>query len=213
MMREFGPVSGFGVRGQDTVPASQIKTESEDETMLSSATRIPLLVAAIALAACDGSAAPTAVPNSRAEQPVGALSNVGGSERIVEESLYDMSGSSYAIECQDGQLTELVALQGRIFERWTLLYNASGGIHLGYHTMPVGLVGVGTESGEEYRVKEQEHGSFRQTLMGATGSYRQSLRLQSRTSARSFEMVVRGHYTVNANGEIAVVREKPVVAC
>lgn len=181
--------------------------------MLSSAPRIPLLVAAIALAACDSSASPTAVPNSRAEQPMGALSSVGGAERIVEESLYDMSGSNYAIECQDGQLTELVALQGQIFERWTLLYNASGGIHLGYHTMPVGLVGVGTESGEEYRVKEQEHGSFRQTLMGATGSYRQSLRLESRTSARSFTMVVRGHYTVNANGEIAVEREKPVVAC
>ena len=142
-----------------------------------------------------------------------ALSSVGGAERVVEESLYDMSGSSYAIECQDGQLTELVALQGQIFERWTLLYNASGGILLGYHTMPVGLAGVGTESGEEYRVKEQEHGSFSLTLMGATGSYRQSLRLQSRTSARSFEMVVRGHYTVNANGDLTVEREKPVVAC
>ena len=77
----------------------------------------------------------------------------------------------------------------------------------------VGLAGVGTESGEEYRVKEQEHGSFRQTLMGATGSYRQLVRLQSRTSARSFEMVVRGHYTVNANGDLTVEREKPVVAC
>ena len=181
--------------------------------MLSSAHRIPLFVAVIALAACDSSAGPTAVPNSRAERQAGALSSVGGAERIVEESLYDMSGSYYAIECQDGQLSELVALQGQIFERWTLLYNASGGIHLGYHTMPVGLTGVGTESGEEYRVKEQEHGSFRQTLMGATGTYRQSLRLQSRTSERSFAMIVRGHYTVNANGEIAVEREEPVIAC
>ena len=191
----------------------KIKTESEDETMLSSAPRIPLLIAAIALAACDGSAGPTAVPNSRAEYAPGALFSVDGAERILEESLYDMNGSYYAIECQDGQLSELVALQGQVFERFTLLYNASGGIHLGYHTMPVGLTGVGTESGEEYRVKEQEHGSFRQTLMGATGSYRQSLRLASRASARSFEMIVRGHYTVNANGELTVEREKPVIAC
>ena len=181
--------------------------------MLSSTPRIPLLVAVIALAACDGSAGPTAVPNSRAEQPVGSLSNVGGSERVVADSLYDMSGSSYAIECQDGQLTELVALQGHVFERWTWIYNASGGIHLGYHTMPVGLVGIGTESGEEYRVKEQAHGSYSQTLMGETGSYRQTLRLQSRTSARSFAMAVRGHYTMNANGEITVAREKPVIVC
>ena len=195
------------------MPASQIKTESEDENMLPSTPRIPLLIAAIALAACDGSAGPTAVLNSRAEPPVSALSSVGGAERIVEDTLYDMSGSNYAIECQDGQLSELVALHGQIFERWTLLYNASGGIHLGYHTMPVGLTGIGTESGEEYRVKEQEHGTFRQTLMGAMGSYRQTLRLQSRTSARSFKMVVRGHYTVNANGELTVEREKPVVAC
>ena len=181
--------------------------------MLSSAHRFPLLVAVIALAACDGSAGPTAVPSDETPVPTRALASVGGVERIVEESLYDMSDSFTSIECEGGQQSELVALQGQIFERFTLLYNPSGSIHLRYHTMPVGLAGVGTVSGEEYRVKEQEHGSYVQTLTGNVGTYRQSIRLVSRTSQRSFEMIVRGHYTLNANGELAVEREKAVFAC
>src|SRR5687767_14458351 len=184
--------------------------------MLSSARRIPLrfaLIALAALAACDSGDSPTGPLASRAEPSATSLSSSNGAERSVVEALYDLTGSSTQIECENGQSSELVALEGQIFERFAVIYDASGGIRTSYHTMPVGLRGVGSESGEEYRVKEQDHGTFTQTLMGLTGSYRQTLRLVGRTSGRSFSMVVRGHYAINANGEIAVEREKAIFSC
>jgi len=133
--------------------------------------------------------------------------------RDVEESLFDMSGSLVSISCADGRESELVALEGKVFERFTVLFTPAAGFHATYHTMPVGLRGTGAESGEEYRVKEQEHGSYTQSLMGNVGTYRQTLRLTARTSGRSFALVARGHYTINANGELVVERDGLATEC
>ena len=179
--------------------------------MLSSTTRIPLLVAVIALAACDRSdtpSSPTTAPISTSAQ-----SNAGGAEGWVEENLYDVTGSLFGVECTDGRLSELVELQGQIFERFTVVSNPAGGFHAVYHTMPVGLKGTGAESGEEFRVKVQDHGSWGQTTMGLVGSYRQVLKMVGTTSGRSFSLIVRGHYRINANGEIVVDREKLAADC
>ena len=182
--------------------------------MLSSASRIPLCAAfAVAvLAGCDSGDRLTAAP-ALVTAPASSLVQAGGAERSVQEALYDLTGSSTQIECENGQSSELVELEGKIFERFTVIANPAGGFHATYHTMPVGLKGVGTVSGEEYRVKEQDHGAFGQTLTGLVGSYRQIMRLVGRTSGRSFSMVVRGHYTINANGEITVEREKAIFTC
>ena len=181
--------------------------------MLSFARAVSLVIAVVVVAACDASDAPTA-PSQALTQPRHATSaQAGGVERDVVESLYDLTDSKTQIACEDGRSSELIALEGQIYERFTVLYNPSGAMHASYHTMPVGLRGVGTVSGEEYRVKEQEHGSYTQTLMGATGSYRQIVRLSGRTSGRSFSLVARGHYTINANGDIAVQRENVLFTC
>lgn len=185
--------------------------------MLSSTTRISLLAAVVVLAACSDTTSPidpvATVPGVTPPERPWASASDGGAVRDVEESLYDMSGSFVAVQCDDGRESELVALEGQIFERFTVVYNPAGGIHVGFHAMPVGLRGVGVESAEEYRAKEQEHGSYGQTTMGAVGSYRQTVRLVGRTSRRSFSLVSRGHYTVNANGEIVVQRDRLITEC
>ena len=180
--------------------------------MLSRPSRIPLLVAVLALAACERSSTPTA-PATVAPIPTAAQSSAGGAERSVDERLFDVSGSLIGVECTDGRLSELVELQGQIFERFTVVSNPAGGFHAVYHTMPIGLRGIGAESGEEFRVKWQDHGSFGQTTMGLVGTYRQVLKLVGSTSGRSFSLIVRGHYTINANGEIIVEREKLAADC
>src|SRR5262245_30431422 len=133
--------------------------------MLSRPNRIPLLVAVLAIAACDQSNTPTA-PATAATIPTTAQSNAGGAERSVEERLFDVSGSFVGVECANGRLSELVELRGQIFERFTVVSTPAGGLHAIYHTMPIGLRGTAAESSEEFRVKEQEHGSFGQTTMG-----------------------------------------------
>ena len=180
--------------------------------MLSRPNRIPLLVAMIALAACERSDTPTA-PATLGAIPTAAQSNAAGAERSVAEWLYDVAGSLIGVECTDGRLSELVELQGQIFERFTVVSNPAGGYHTVYHTMPIGLRGTGVESGEEFRVKWNDHGSWGQTTMGLVGTYRQVLKLVGDASGRSFSLIVRGHYTINANGEIVVDREKLAADC
>ena len=177
--------------------------------MLSRPSRIALLAAVIALAACERSDAPTAP----APLAAAARSSADGAERSVDERLFDVSGSLIGVECTDGRLSELVELQGQIFERFTVVANPAGGFHAVYHTMPIGLQGTGAESGEEFRVKWQDHGSFGQTTLGLVGTYRQVLKLVGGTSGRSFSLIVKGHYTINANGEIVVEREKLAADC
>jgi hypothetical protein len=180
--------------------------------MLSRPGRIPLLVVAIALAACERSETATA-PAPVAAVPTAAQSSAGGAERWVDERLFDVSGSLIGVECTNGRLSELVELKGQIFERFTVVASPAGGFHAVYHTMPIGLQGTGAESGEEFRVRWQDHGSFGQTTMGLVGTYRQVLDLVGTTSGRDFSLIVRGHYTINANGQIVVEREKLAADC
>jgi hypothetical protein len=189
-----------------------IKTKFEDETMLSSARSIPLLIAltSVVLSGCDGpETAPTAVP----PLSTGVSASAGGTERFVDEAVYDLTGSLTAIECANGQLSELVELEGQIFERFAVVSNPAGGFRATYHTMPIGLRGIGTETGEEYRVTERDNGSFGETTTGLVGSYRQVIRLRGQSSHRVFQLIVQGHYRLNANGEIKVEREKIAASC
>lgn len=180
--------------------------------MLSRLSRVSLLVAVIALAACERSDAPTA-PAPPADVPTATQSSAGGAERFVDERLFDVAGSLIGVECADGSVSELVELEGQIFERFTVVANPAGGFHAVYHTMPIGLRGTGAESGEAFRVKWQDHGSWGQTSTGLVGTYRQVLKLVASTSGRDFSLIVRGHYTINANGQIVVERERLAAEC
>ena len=173
------------------------------------------LVALIVLAACDA-AYPTESPTPRRLTPTStrpSTQTAAGAERLVYEALHDLEGSEVAVECGDGTVSEPVTLTGKIFERFTAVLDAAGGEHTVYHTMPIGLTGVGSVSGEEFRVTALDHGVSRQTTMVVGGSYRQTLWFGGRTSGRSFGLVLTGRYTINANGEVVVSREKVVAEC
>jgi len=178
-------------------------------------TSLDALAAVLVLAACDA-AAPTESSSSRASAPAIALTSAEtaeGAEREVYEALYDQEGSEVSVVCSDDTQSEPVILSGKIFERFTVVFPPTGGQHTVYHTMPVGLSGVGSVSGEPFRVKARDHGSFVQTTMSEGGSYRQTWSFVGRDSGRSFGLVVRGHVQLNANGEVVVDREKVVADC
>jgi hypothetical protein len=176
--------------------------------MLSFIRRISLVAALLAVAGCDRSDNTPTGP-----LPVGAQLNTGGAERFVQETFYDLTDSYTAIECDNGQASELIALEGKIFERFVFQFNPGGGVHVSIHTMPVGVRGVGVESGEEYRVQEQEHAAYNSSVMGGVGNYRQTVKIVGRTSGARYTLVGRGHYTVNANGELSAVRDTLVLEC
>ena len=137
----------------------------------------------------------------------------GGVERTVEEALYDLSGSFFTFSCSDdGEPLsdgdgELIELEGHVYERITYQTDAAGGIHFRLNTMPVGLRGVGVDSGEEFRIRESEFFVASQRLAGNAGSFRQELELTGRDTHRTYSMVSKGHYVIGADGTIKVSRE------
>jgi hypothetical protein len=62
-------------------------------------------------------------------------------------------------------------------------------------------------------VKEQESAVYNQNQMGSIGSYRQIAKLVALSSHSKYSLVGGGHYTINANGEISVERDKLVLKC
>lgn len=173
------------------------------------------LIPIITLAACDA-ATPTESSTPRTLASASALASTAtaaGAERDVYETLHDLEGSELFVECADGSVSESVVLTGKIFERFTVVLDPAAGQHLVYHTMPVGLAGVGAASGEEFRVSWRDHAVSNRTPMGMTSSFRYTLKFVGLTSRRSFGAVAQGHFTLNANGEVTVSREKLVARC
>jgi len=183
----------------------------------SSATFVALaaLIPVLTLAACDA-ATPTESSTPRTVAAASALASsatVRGAERLVYETLHDVEGSELFVECADGGVSESVVLTGKIFERFTVVLDPASGEHSVYHTMPVGLAGVGATSGEEFRVSWRDHGVSSQTPMSTAKSFRYTLKFVGLTSGRSFGVVAQGHFTLNANGEVTVSRENLVAEC
>jgi hypothetical protein len=166
---------------------------------------LSFLAVVTVLAACDAS---PLEPSVTSDSPRSAsLSQGNGAERFVDEALYDLSDIFAGFECADGTVSELIELEGQIYERWSAVFNPAGGYHATLHTMPIGLRGIGTESGEEYRVKEQFHVTVSQSPMGMTGTFRSKVSLVGGVPKQTFELTIKGHWTMNANGEWVVERD------
>lgn len=172
---------------------------------------IAIIAATMLLPACDTNPVQPA-PDDATPQSANLKSD-NGTERWVEESLYDLTDSHAQVVCEDGTESELIALEGQIYERWSAILTPSGSIHAKLQTMPIGMRGFGTVSGEEYRAKEQNHSTVNQTLMGTTGTYRSKISFVGVESKRTLEMTLKGHFTLNANGEWVVERETETAVC
>ena len=176
---------------------------------------IPIIAALSVLAvACDRAPTEFAAPSPSANAQFSK-----GAERVVQESLYDLTDSYFAFSCSatgerlpigDG---ELVRIEGKIFERITYLVDGGEGMHFKLNTMPVGLRGTGEDSGEEFRIKETERAGSNSTLSGGSGSYRQELKMVGKDTGRTFWMIFSGRYRVDANGDVQVERERERVEC
>lgn len=167
-----------------------------------------LAVAALLLAACD--AAPTDVPTHYGAAPAPASARL---ERNVEENLYDMTDSYLSARCGGDDTVELVRMEGAIYERLVWFQDGAEQYHITHHTMPVGLRGVGVDSGEEYRVAEREHATYNQLKSGFTGSYQQTLMMRGTTSGTRYYMVFRGHYVTDEESKVKIEREQLEIGC
>ena len=142
-----------------------------------------------------------------------------GVERSVDQALYDVTGSFFVFACtDDGEVLpidqgEQVEMQGQVFERVTYMMDGAGGYHFLYHTMPVGLRGIGVTSGEEFRVIERDHGVANQRYAGVVGRYRQEFKMVGRDTGRTFWFVFSGTYLIGQDGTVKRYRDTETVQC
>lgn len=172
-----------------------------------------LCVAASMAAVATEPLSATADPGA-ANQPASA-----GAERTLQESLYDFSGSVFIFACSDDgeplPITdgEPIAIEGKLYERISLVLDGAGGYHYNVNTMPVGLRGTSLTTGEEFHVSETDRVIANNRLAQLRGSYRQSLKMVGKDTHRSFWIVAQGNYNILADGRVTVSRDVLQVEC
>ena len=174
--------------------------------------RLPLAAAAaLLLGACAD--LPTASPATGAPRLDVAGDN--GALRYTYDELYEFTGDSYVqFTCFDGTESEPVQLFGQIFERYTFMRTPSGQLQYVSSTMPVGLYGVGLESGQEYRVVEREQSSVHYDEDGkGGGSLHETISLRARDTHETFGITYLVRWKFAESGDMIVNRWKELETC
>jgi hypothetical protein len=159
------------------------------------------------LLACDQPTEPQEL------QPVQAAALANGAERSVYEETYQLDGDIYGVFCEDGTLSEPIAVSGTVMERITFTRLPSGGFHSSFTVRSYGLQGIGVETGARYRISEAGHSVANQNGMREGGSYHAAYRVESMELGKSYRFRVQANYSFNANGELVVERERVTEAC
>ena len=129
-----------------------------------------------------------------------------GAERTVFESFYDRSDSLYSFPCTaDGELVpfedgEMIQMEGQVYERWSTVIDGAGKYHTNINVMPLGLRGTSVETGEEFRVSEENRTMANQRLEGGSGMFRQVIKMVGTDTHRQFRLVAAGNYSVSKDG-------------
>ena len=165
--------------------------------------RVALAAATTVVAACVGQSTAPVGPTARL-LPTTSSSAV---ERTTESWLSSFEGVTTYFFCEDGTVSEGVALEGHLFVRNSTTATPSGTYILTSHSMPVGLRGTGLTTGQEYRVREQSHYAVSQREVGYAGTFRNVFELTGRESMDTFKLVTIAHFVITPDGEVVVERQ------
>ncbi|GLC28563.1 hypothetical protein [Roseisolibacter agri] len=176
--------------------------------------RRPALGAALLLlAACD--ATPTAPRRASGTAPsrVTAADNTNDAPSRENETVYDLEGGVVTFYCSDGRTSEPVALSGRIREKTTSIGTPDGTVRFHQLSIPDGLQGVGTVTGQPYRVVERSNIWGHYAERGVIGHQRIVWTLRARDTMETYTLTYTQHYTMDENRDLVMVREWERAAC
>ena len=170
--------------------------------------RLPALGAALLLlAACDATpVAPRPTPTA-APARVTAVDNTNDAPSRANEIVYDLEGSVVTFWCSDGRESEPVALSGRIREKTTSIGTPDGTVRFRLHAIPDGLQGVGTVTGQPYRVVEREQTWGHYAERGVVGLRRTVWTLRARDTMETYTLTYTQRFTMDENRDIVFLRE------
>jgi hypothetical protein len=144
--------------------------------------------------------------------------SANGTRRFVDEDFQDMADNLMLFACDaegiptDESGGEWIRLRGGLFTRFVISFTPAGGIHINYHTMPVGLAGTGETSGEEFRVKTSNHGNLSLGANGAVVPYVYTETLVGMDTGRRMTLKQSGVYRVTGE-RVVVERDRNYLDC
>lgn len=170
--------------------------------------QLAALVAAMLLAACEQ--APTAPDLSFAAAPAATVS--GQVERAVYEGTFGLEGWVLHPWCEENRDNEFVAMQGEVYERIVMTELPNGRLSGRMTARPIGVYGVGTESGAVYQAVLFESLSVQADETGSRGSARSRMRLRNTATGDTFDVLVVTRFETGEGG-FEVVHEKELLRC
>lgn len=179
--------------------------------MLSYTRPIALVTAAVLLAACDGDSADPTSPRAAPRAVPGSHSS--SVDRDYEEWVSDFEGVTTYFVCADGTESEGVALEGQLHSRNTTIATPVGSYIMTSHTLAKGLRGIGTVTGQEYRVREQDLYAVSQREVGYAGTHRLVYELTGKVSMETFKLLVVQHWVITPDGRFVVESEQVRSEC
>jgi hypothetical protein len=117
-------------------------------------------------------------------------------------------------DCVNGGSGEMVVFNGTIHRVTAVRIDAQGGLHVTVQNNLAGMIGVGQTSGDVYHVTNTA-GSFGERLefyappgsspaFPREGTVNGTVRYVSSGSGDNLTLVLRGHITISANGDVTV---------
>lgn len=118
------------------------------------------------------------------------------------------------VPCAAGGAGEVVSLTGTLHLLIRATTDNTGGVHVGVHSQPVGVSGVGQTTGDTYRGTGVTQDEFNGRVdVGAEDTFVNNFRVIGQGPGNNFTVHQTIHITITANGDVGAVVDNTKISC
>ena len=163
-----------------------------------------LVLAAVALAACDTS--PTAPAANRERLSLSAVTSQTNAEIPIDLFVF--------VPCANGGAGELIVVSGPLHVLFQVTISNTGNVLLYAHFQPQGISGTGSVTGDKYQATgiTQSTNTF-STPFPITSTFVNNFYMIGQGPRNNFKVHETFHFTINANGEQTAFVDNFRVTC
>jgi hypothetical protein len=161
-------------------------------------------LAALALAGCDDSSAPTSADSSTPPASFRAVVTTTNFSFPLEQTVF--------VPCANGGAGESVTLSGSLHEVFHVTVNDAGHSTVKFFDQPQGVSGVGSVTGTKYQGTGVTQ-DIRTTRVGFEETFVNVFQMVGQGPGNNFAVHEKLHVTVNANGTVTTSRDPIETTC
>ena len=163
-----------------------------------------LVLAAVALAACDTS--PTAPAANRERLSLSAVTSQTNAEIPIDLFVF--------VPCANGGAGEVIGVSGPLHFLFQVTISNTGNVLVDTHFQPQGVSGTGLMTGDKYQATgiTRSTDTF-STPFPITSTFVNNFYMIGQGPDNNFKVHETLHYTINANGELTAFADNFSVTC